>query len=186
MPLSTYTSTRPVSDNNKHKRLGKGSNILTIVRKLLSETENWFSAENKDSYHFPGVLPKSSLQQLHYVPDILALNQSCDDGHFIWKDIQLSKGQLNKDRLIKFEVNDKMEEVYYRSAPCLGVKYCGSKDCSHVVPIRDKRNCPKHSVPLLKTADCPVEFVYIHPKDTSDKRRWFGGLVRCQKTASNN
>ena len=127
--------------DSKRKRLGKGSNILTIARKLLSEPENWFSVENKDSYHFPGVLPKPSLQQLFYVPDISALNQSCDDAHFIWKDIQLSKGQLNKDRLIKVDIGDKCEEVYFRSAPCLGVKYCSSNDCSHVVRIRDKRNC---------------------------------------------
>ena len=147
--------------DSKRKRLGKGLNILTIARKLLSEPENWFSVENKDSYHFPGVLPKPSLQQLFYVPDISALNQSCDDAHFIWKDIQLSKGQLNKDRLIKVDIGDKCEEVYFRSAPCLGVKYCSSNDYSHVVPIRDKRNCPKHNLPLQKTTDCPVEFVYI-------------------------
>ena len=106
-------------------------------------------------------LPKPSLTQLFYVPDISALNQSCDDAHFIWKDIQLSKGQLNKDRLIKVDIGDKCEEVYFRSAPCLGVKYSSSNDYSHVVPIRDKRNCPKHNLPLQKTTDCPVEFVYI-------------------------
>ena len=125
-------------------------------------------------------LCKPSLQQLYYAPDISALHQSCDDAHFVWKDIQLSKGQLNKDRLIKVEVKYKQEEVYFRSALCLGVKYCGSKDCSHAVPIRDKRNCPKHNVPLQNTTDCPVEFVYIHPRDG------LGRLVRCQKTASDN
>lgn len=132
------------------------------------------------------MLPKPSLQQLYYVSDISVLKQSCDDPHFIWKDIQLLKGQLNKDRLIKVDINDKSEEVYFRSAPCIGVKYCNSDDCSHVVPIRDKRHCPKHNTPLQRTTDCPVEFVYIHPRDTNDKRRWFGGLVRCQKSAANN
>ena len=185
MPVPTGSAPSAHSDS-KRKRLGKGSNILTIVRKLLSEPENWFNVENKDSYHFPGVLPKPSLQQLYYVPDISALNQSCDDAHFIWKDIQLSKGQLNKDRLIKVDISNKCEEVYFRSAPCLGVKFCNNDDCSHVVPIRDKRNCPKHNIPLQKTTDCPVEFVYIHPKDTTDRRRWFGGLVRCQKSAVDN
>ena len=54
------------------------------------------------------------------------------------------------------------------------------------MPIRDKRNCPKHNLPLQKTTDCPVEFVYIHPKDVMDTRRWFGGLVRCQKSSTDN
>ena len=31
-----------------------------------------------------------------------------------------------------------------------------------------------------------MEFIYIHPRDATDKRCWFGGLVRCQKTASDN
>ena len=170
----------------KKKRVGKGSNILTIVRKLLSEPENWMKVESKRSYHFPGVLPKPLLQQLSYTEDILSLQQSCKDPHFIWKDIQLSKGQLNKDRLIKIEINNKTEEVYYRSAPCLGVKYCPKDECTHIVPIRDKRNCPKHNIPLQKTSDCPVEFVYIYPKERADGRRCFGGIVRCQKSPSEN
>ena len=84
--------------------------------------------------------------------------------------MQLSKGQLNWDRLITVEIGNKKEEVFYRSAPCLGVKYCPEKECNHVVPIREKRVCPKHSSVLQKTYDCPVEFVYIHPKDTTDSR----------------
>ena len=54
------------------------------------------------------------------------------------------------------------------------------------MPIRDKRNCPKHNIPLQKTSDCPVEFVYIYPKERADGRRWFGGIVRCQKSPSEN
>ena len=130
----------------KKKRVGKDSNILTIVRKLLSEPENWMKVESKRSYHFPGVLLKLLLQQLSYTEDMLSLQQSCKDPHFLWRDIQLSKGQLNKDRLIKIEI----WEVYYRSAPCLGVKYCPKDKCTHIVPICDKRNCPKHNIPLQK------------------------------------
>ena len=32
----------------------------------------------------------------------------------------------------------------------------------------------------------PVEFVYLHPKKSKDGRRWFGGIVRCQKSPSLN
>ena len=89
------------------------------MRKFFAESENWLKFENKSSYHFPGVLTKASYQQLFYVESISDLNQSSEDPHFIWKDIQLSKGQLNRDRLIKIDVNDTTEEMYYRSAPCL-------------------------------------------------------------------
>ena len=142
----------------KKKRLGKGTNTLTIVRKLLAEPENWLKVENKSSYHFPGVLPIASHQQLLYIENISDLQQSSVDPHFIWKDIQLSKGQLNRDRLIKVEVNNTTEDMYYRSAPCLGVKYCPVEGCQHIIPIRDKRNCPKHNIPLEKSGECPVEF----------------------------
>ena len=182
------TSSSPVLSHNsaKRKRLGKGTNILTTVRKLLLEPENWFKIENKSSYHFPGVLPKASYQQLFYIENVYDLQQCSEDTHFIWKDIQLSKGQLNRDRLIKIEVRNASEELYYRSAPCLGVKYCPAEGCQHTVPIRDKRNCPKHNTPLEKSGECPVEFVYLHPKNSEDGRRWFGGIVRWQKSPLTN
>ena len=82
----------------KKKRLGKGSNILTTVSKLLAESEIWLKVEGKNNYHFPGVLPKSMFQQLYSTENALSLQQSCEDAHFIWKDIQLSKGQLQIDQ----------------------------------------------------------------------------------------
>ena len=88
--------------------------------------------------------------------------------------------------MIKIDVNGKTEEVYYRSAPCLGVKYCPVEGCQHVVPIRDKRNCPKHNVLLEKSGECPVQFVYLHPTNKQDGKRWFGGIVRFQKSPSKN
>ena len=129
------------------------------------------------------MLTKASYQQLFYIESISDLEQSSEDPHFIWKDIQLSKGQLNRDRLIKIDVNDTTEEMYYRSAPCLGVKYCPIEGCHHIVPVRDKRNCPKHNIPLEKPGECPVHF-HLHPASSQDGRRWFGGIVRCQKVPS--
>ena len=58
----------------------------------MSEEENWIKIDNKSSYQFPGVLPKFSLQQLCYAENVYNLHQSCDDPHFLWKDVQLSKG----------------------------------------------------------------------------------------------
>jgi len=70
--------------------------------------------------------------------------------------------------------------------PCSGVKICPRDDCDHTVPVRDKRNCPKHDIVLKKTCNCPVEFVYLYPNNTSDTRRWFREIVRCQKSQSVN
>ena len=83
-------------------------------------------------------------------------------------------------------MNNKIEEVIYRSAPCLGIKYCPKDGCQHIVPIREKRNCPKHNIPLQKITDCPIEFVYICPEDSTDNKRWIGGIIRCQKSPSDN
>ena len=57
-------SRRRMTSEASKKRLGKGSFIVTLVRKLMSEQENWIKIENKSGYQFPGVLPKLSLQQL--------------------------------------------------------------------------------------------------------------------------
>lgn len=76
--------------------------------------------------------------------------------------------------------------MYFRSSPCSGVKLCPTPECSHVVPIREKRNCPIHNTVLKKTTCCPVDFVYLYPQDSLDRRRWFGGLVRCQKESTKN
>ena len=138
------------------------------MKKLLCEPENWLKVKSKISYQFPGAPVQ---QQLYFTSDLSSHGQSCDDPHFIWKDNQLSKGQLNKDHLIEI----------IRSSPCTSVKLCPISDCSHLVPIRDKRNCPTHNTMLMKTTSCPLDFVYLYPKDASDGRRWFGGLVRCHR-----
>ena len=76
------------------------------------------------------------------------MHQSSEtDTNFLWMNsIQLSKGQLNKERSITVKICGKNEDVFYRSAPCL--KYCPQKDCQYTVPIRDKRICPEHNKPL--------------------------------------
>ena len=183
-PKSTISS-RPLEE--KRNRVGKGiSYTLSLVRKFLKEPENWKKVDTTKCYHFPGAFQKKCIQQLYYIPDVAKLEQTCDDTHFLWKDIQLSKGQLNKTRLITADIAGKKEDVYYRSAPCLGVKFCSQEGCNFIVPIRDKRCCPEHNLPLQKSSDCPVEFVYVYPKEPKDGRRWIGGLVRCQKYSTDN
>ena len=79
--------------------------------------------DTKKCYQFPGVFTKACTQQLYYIADSSKLSQTCDDVHFMWKDTQLSKGQLNKKRLISADIAGK-REIYYSSAPCFGVKVC--------------------------------------------------------------
>ena len=39
---------------------------------------------------------------------------------------------------------------------------------------------------MFRTVDCPVEFVYIHSKDSKDHKSWIGGIVRCLKSPAEN
>ena len=80
------------STSTKRKRIGKGSNILTVVRKMLADQENWKTVSDKQDYHFLGAFPKSTKQQLYYIPDCTSLQQASPSNHFLWNDIQLSKG----------------------------------------------------------------------------------------------
>ena len=133
------------------------------------------------SWHFSS----PTIQYLYYTPDTKSLHQSSEtDTNFLWTDIQLSKGQLNKERIITMKICGKNEDVFYRSVPCL--KYCPQKDCQYTVPIHDKRVCPEHNKRLEKSFNCPVEFMYLRPKAKDDNRRWIGGLVRCQKGSTDN
>ena len=136
--------------------------------------------QSKSSYQFPGVFKTSLQQQLYFTSDVSQLVQSFEDLYFTWKDIQLSKSPLNKDHLIEMEIQGKKVSLFYRSSPCAGLKVCPISECCHVVPMWEKRNCPTHNMTLTKTTCCLIDFVYLYPKDSTDQRRWFGGLVRSQ------
>ena len=102
---STSSGDSSLEQRGKRKCDGKGSNILLLVRKFMKLPENWKSIENKRDYHFLGSFSKPLPQQLYFIPNCLELEQSSiTDLHFLWSDIQLSKGPLNKDRLIEIEL----------------------------------------------------------------------------------
>lgn len=71
----------PNSSEGKRNRLGKGSYILTLVWKFLSEQENWKAVDTKKCYQFPSVFTKACTQQLYYVADSSKLTQTCNDVH---------------------------------------------------------------------------------------------------------
>jgi len=64
-------------------------------------------------------------QYLLYTPDVYQLSQATTSNpHFMWYDIQCSKGKKNVDRMIKFRIDQKEHELMYRMAPCAGIKRC--------------------------------------------------------------
>ena len=102
----------------------------------------------------------------------------------MYYDIQLGKEKGRSKQAIELEVDGKKEMLMYMIAPCKGVKYCGrhSSGCDYVTSTRECRQCPKHpEEKLISSQDlspCPVEFVYVHPQDEDDNRRWLSGIIR--------
>ena len=84
---------------------------------------------------------------------------------------------MNKDRLIEVEIGESKEHVFYRSAPCQGVKMCPENGCSYVAPIREKRGCKTHTQQkLIRSEGCPVELVYYYIPTKISKKITEGGL----------
>ena len=75
----------------------------------------------KSDYQFPGVFDCEKEQVMLYTDYCRKLGQSCDKkDHFMWDDIQLSKGTW-RDREVKVNVTNGGTEgettLIYRSAP---------------------------------------------------------------------
>lgn len=171
---------------------GKGTRGLSVLKNLLQDKENWKTITTKSDYQFPGVFDSPLQPTLMYTPDCKSLAQSCQSNpHFIWDDIQLSKGTW-RDRDIKLAIeSEEKVDVVYRYAPCNGVKVCPEEGCGYVTSVSSRRPCSKHSEKkLVKSSSksrCPVEFAYIYPKNfTTDNRRWICGFVHHQKEAVSN
>ena len=187
------TSSEDLSDSHigtstLKKRVGKGSHLLTTVRHLLNASASWEEIRSKDDYHFPGKMRSKTMQTMFFTPDCSKLPQYCPESpHFLWEDVQLSKGKLSKDRL-ELMIDNYKVQLYYCSAPCNGVKQCSAPDCEYTVPVREKRSCPAHpSYLLVKTENCPVNYAYLYPPNCeTDKRRWIAGLVRNQNEPTGN
>ena len=124
------------SGNPTKVRIGKGTPPLIIVRQMMTEKENWKTLTNKSEYQYSGVYTSVQLQCVYQIDDYNTLEQSAEsDPHFIWNNIQLSKGKLNKDRLLEMDVGGKKENIYYRLAPCGGVKVCSEPLCNYVAAV---------------------------------------------------
>ena len=184
--LSTDAEGAPLPDrqdtNKSVQRKGKGAHALTIAKELLSDRTNWYNIESSDDYNFPGIFAKPFPQRLGYCEDVSKLpNYEPSDPHFLYSDIQIGKGKARPKRIIEVKIDGKYEKVYYRFAPCGGVKRCAmyTDGCSYVVPTNEIKVCNQHpDSKLVRSGECPVEFFYVWPEDAEDKRRWLTGLVR--------
>ena len=56
-PVSASSSTSSIASSQKKKRLGKGCHVLTVVRTLLEDSENWKVIEDKTNYQYLGTFP---------------------------------------------------------------------------------------------------------------------------------
>ena len=173
----------------KRVRLGKGCHLLPTIAGLLADKENWCQILSSKDYHFPGTFSS----QLGFCEDVTSLpNYAESQPDFLFYDIQLGKGRIRSKRTIELDIGGKKEKVCYMFAPCKGVKYCGShsKGCEYVTSTRESRPCSVHPEEELinshELAPCPVEFVYVHPEDKSDNRRWLAGIVRGDHSEQSN
>lgn len=175
------TSQPSISEKPKLSRKCKGIHLLPVLRRLLSSCNNWFTICETKHHHYRGVFHCPSPQHLGCTEDITKLPfYSPEDEHFLFSDIQLSKAKPREPRCITFCMN-------YRIAPCGGVKICSAKGCSYVPSTREHRRCSEHpNQPLEHSGTCPVEFVYVRPTNSENKRRWLSGLVRSGDLSSMN
>ena len=89
-----------------------------MVKELLANKENWRLPENDADWQYPGISCKERDQCVLYFKDYQKVYPSCPKNiHFLWADIQLSKGKVNNYKT-KIVINGNEVAVTYRSAPC--------------------------------------------------------------------
>ena len=96
---------------------------------------------------------------------------------FIVKDCQLSLGPTHTT-VMELDIDGKSTKVSIRRGQCEGVKVCSGAGCNrqYIVSRSQKLNrCPEHGkkkTGLKESGPCPVNVVYVTPKNTADKQRW--------------
>ena len=160
------------------KRCGKGKHMLPILKDLLANKENQIELTecDKERYEYPGSHNSISGNVLYFTSDVTKLPHYSEE-HFLWTDIQLGKTGTSRNKAT-VTIDGKSQDVTYWMSKCKGVKKCES--CDHVVSNSFvKNNCKMHpKAALCQSEDCPVEFIYVFPQSTDDKRRWIGGIIR--------
>lgn len=175
-------------DKVKLRRRTKGSHLLPTLTTLLSSRDYWYEIDEPADYQYPGKFRVDPPRRLGFASDITSLPfYTKEDEHFLFNDVQLSKGKVRAARKIAALVDGKEEEIFYRIAPCGGVKCCAIEDCSYSISTREHRPCPEHpETSLVSSGECPVEYVYVWPVCSDDKRRWISGIVRRNDMEASN
>ena len=71
-------------------------------------------------YHYPGFFKSEKMQFMYFTPDCFKLPQYCPENpHFLWEDIQLSKGKFNKNRLTEVTVDGEKLKFHYHLHPVM-------------------------------------------------------------------
>ena len=157
------------------KTYRSSKHFLPGLKEMIEDTSSWAKCVAKE-YQYPGFDTEPG--KLLYVENVNQLAQSAkSDPHFIYNDMQLTRGPVNKPATKVWNIDGAPTKVVINKSRCEGVKRCSAPTCSYVVSRRQQLNrCRAHpKAPLEKSKTCNVMFVYIHPEECErDVRRWIG------------
>jgi len=156
------------------KRNGRGKHYLPVIKTLLLTREAWDEIENEEAYALPGF---TNLPKVLYCRDWEHLPLASTSDSFIVKDCQLSLGPTHAT-VRELDIDGKPTKVSIRRGQCEGVKVCCGEGCNrqYIVSRSQKLNRrPEHGkkkIGLEESGPCPVNVVYVTPKNIADKQRW--------------
>ena len=160
---------------------------LPQIERLITEKENWHEISDEEEYHFPGYFIRQ--EKVAFCPDISHIKQAAEgDKHFLFHDVQLSKGPRNRDIKETWEIDGKKTEVTIWKSLCKGVKQCCTEQCDCVVLRKQQINrCKNHpGARLVSHSDCKVMIFYVFPSDLDDQGRWIGIEAQGNEAAQHN
>lgn len=87
---------------------GKGTHAIITVRKMWSDKENWVMLKN---INIQGVFSDEQKRCVYYTSNYAEVSSTSElDLHFLWNDIQLSKGKVNNYSSV-FDIGGHKEEL---------------------------------------------------------------------------
>ena len=80
---------------DRKKRVGRGSNLLSVIKMLMKSHDNWQEIITKEQYQFPRVSVSGQSNMLLYSKDVSMLPPYvASKPHFLWDDISTEQGQI--------------------------------------------------------------------------------------------
>ena len=120
--LCSHTSSEQIFSNAR-KRNGKGCHLLSLVKNLIEDEENWKKITDKENYQYLGTFSEPSSNFIYFLQYITQLpHYTADNAEFLWSDVQFSKGSSTK-QIVEFNIGGKgKEKCVFHKAQCTGVK----------------------------------------------------------------